>query len=43
MLTSIDQLIFEIQTDRTAKSLADARSRTRWTAHEEKLFEHVPI
>lgn len=41
MMTSIEQLILQIQTDRTTKPTQPARSRTRWTPNEEHLFEQV--
>lgn len=42
MLTSIDQLIFQIHTDRAEKPVETIRkSRTRWSQQEEQLFEHL--
>lgn len=42
MLTSIDQLIFQIHTDRTEKPTEGLRkSRTRWSTQEEQLFERL--
>ncbi len=42
MITSIDQLIFQIHNDRAEKSTESTRRpRTRWTAQEEQLFEYL--
>lgn len=42
MLTSIDQLIIQIHTERTEKTNEPTkRPRTKWTAKEEQLFEQL--
>ena len=42
MMTSIQQLIFEIHSERQEKTLESTRKpRTRWTSQEEHLFEHL--
>ena len=42
MMTSIQQLIFEIHNERQEKAPENARKpRTRWTSQEEHLFEHL--
>ena len=42
MITSIDQLIFQIHNDRKETTFeASRKPRTKWTAQEEQLFEHL--
>lgn len=42
MITSINQLIFEIHSERAERnSEATRKPRTRWTAKEEEVFEHL--
>ena len=42
MITSIEQLIYQIHTDRLEKSQdAQKKPRTRWSQQEEHLFEHL--
>lgn len=42
MITSIEQLILQIHTDKTLRDSDSLKtSRTRWTTAEETLFEHL--
>ena len=42
MMTSIEQLIFEIHNDRAERTAETLRKpRTRWTPQEDNLFEHL--
>jgi|JI9StandDraft_1071089.scaffolds.fasta_scaffold577980_1 hypothetical protein len=42
MLTSIEQLIYQIHTDRAERAGEGLRKpRTRWSSQEEQLFEHL--